>query len=348
LAQNLATMTGGNAQVANFRHGLFGPESAPLSNLRTMFGQNPPMGEFPLDAPASWQSTTPDDRAARYMAWMGLGGTSVNIPESILQVVSVTRVLDKVRHVPSNELSANMLSQAKSLCLGILGPSPGAGASAERALGQRGYMDGSLNSRLIFENGDAEMWMRMCSLVNPSPVHIAVLANGSPGVTIAPIFDSNGLNIDPPSAPYPGRLVPASVYQAACAHGGPNCAVGDENGTIRPTYIPCDQTNVLLPPDDPQACNKWPWCLDPNVLASPITPAQQAWLNGPSGPPICPPDVIKASEACKMPGANCFGNEEANTWAVRGAVSTGMAVFLYLKDLETMAKAPPDYNQCPK
>src|SRR6202041_913404 len=83
LAQNLATMTGGLANVANFRAGLFGPIGAPetSSNRHLAFG----LADLPADASSSWTSATDDDRAARYMPWMALGGTSVEIPLAILQ-----------------------------------------------------------------------------------------------------------------------------------------------------------------------------------------------------------------------------------------------------------------------
>jgi hypothetical protein len=287
------------------------------------------------------------------MAWMGLGGTSVNIPISILQVVSVSRVLEFHRHVAATELSANMLSQAKALCLGIVGPDYD-GNNDKSMPTQGGYLGAGrlLNSRLIFANGDAELWLRMCSIANPSPVHVAELpANGQIGLNIREIFDPNGLAIDGASGNAKGRLIPASIYPT-CAPGDAHCEVGDETGAIKPNLVPCDDVNVNLAPSDPKACNKWPWCLD--IQAQPPSPTQQAWIDGPNHPPICPPEVMAASAGCKKdpavdpPGTTCFGNEAANTWAVRGAESAGMSVFLYLREtLELLQAPPPDYNQCP-
>ncbi len=167
LAQNLATMTGGLAEVADFRDGLFGPVGAAetSSNRHAVFGS--------LPASAAWTSVTDDDRAARYMAWMALGGTPVQIPIQILEIVAVTHVLDQQRVLQASSLSANMLSQAKALCLSLLGPgyrdslySP----SFDPRAGH-GYLDAPtshLNDTLIFENGDAELWLRLCSLANPA------------------------------------------------------------------------------------------------------------------------------------------------------------------------------------
>jgi mono/diheme cytochrome c family protein len=352
LAQNLATMSGGLAQVADFRDGLFGPVTAPDSDIQRVYGQSPPVGEFPADAPSNWQSVMPDDRAARYMAWMGLGGTAVNIPISILQIVSQTKVLNQQRHVPATELSANMLSQAKALCLGIVGPSYD-GNTAKLMPLAGGYMSAEttgLNSRLIYANGDAELWMRMCNIANPSPIHVATLdpSGSTDYLSITEIYGANGLAIDGASGVAPGSLVPASVYPTDCQPGDSSCAVGDETGAVKPSLVACDDTNVNLPPSDPHACNKWPWCVD--VTKVKPSGAQAGWLAGPNAPPVCPSAVVTFSHGCQppaVPPATCFGNEAANTWAVRGAVSAGMSVFLYLRQLELLPKPPTDYNQCP-
>src|SRR5262249_5529172 len=72
LADNLATMTGGNALVADLRDGLFGPTSSPGSNRMAVFGN--------------------DDTTSHYMAWMALGGTQVVIPPAYLTIIGQTPV----------------------------------------------------------------------------------------------------------------------------------------------------------------------------------------------------------------------------------------------------------------
>src|SRR4029077_880432 len=71
LADEISLMTGGDARVADFRSGLFGPEGAPGMNRSELF--SPP--NVPTSNPA-----TPEDFTARYMAWMALGGTKVQLP----------------------------------------------------------------------------------------------------------------------------------------------------------------------------------------------------------------------------------------------------------------------------
>ena len=320
LAQNLATMTGGRAQVADFRDGLFGPVGSTegTSNRHLVFGA------LPSDSPAAWTGVTDDDRAARYMAWMALGGTPVEIPIQILEIVAVTHVLDQQRVLQASSLSANMLSQAKALCLGLLGPgyrdSLFAPSLDPRA--GHGYLDASLthlNDTLIFANGDAEMWMSLCGTANPSPVH--VLKPDSAGalrLAVQAIQDPNyNLAIDTYA---PGTLVAASDFP-----GG--VPVGDGRGGVDSTL---------------SATNVWPWCIDDSTA----TATQSAWIAA-NVLPTCPASVKTASHACatQQPGATCFGDDDANRWAVRGAINAGFGVFLYVQSLEGTGPAP-DYDQC--
>jgi mono/diheme cytochrome c family protein len=321
LAQNLATMTGGLAAVADFRDGLFGPTSAAGSDIQRVFGA------LPTDAGPKWTGATPDDRAARYMAWMALGGTSVNIPVAILEIVAVTKVLDHQRVLQGSQLSANMLSQAKALCLGLLGPSysDAAKGTPHLAVGDgHGYLDAwktSLNGRLIPQNGDAELWMRLCSLANPPPVHLLKLDAVAPQLDVTPIQNAQfQLAIDGASGVAKGTLLSASQYP-------PGVPVGNERGDVDATLL---------------STNEWPWCVDDTGA----TAAQEAWLAAQSVP-ICPASVKMASHGCSLtpPTGACFGNDAANQWAVRGAINAGMAVFLYVQSIEGSAP-PPDYDQC--
>jgi mono/diheme cytochrome c family protein len=318
-AQNLATMTGGLADVADFRSGLFGPTSAPDMNIQRVFGM------LPADASAKWTGATPDDAAARYLAWMALGGTSVNIPVPVLQIVAITKVLDHQRVLDSSQLSANMLSQGKALCTGILGPD-GFDQGTFNIGDGHGYLDAvetHLNRSLIWENGDAELWLRMCSIGNPPPVHILQIDPlAFHQIDVTSILDESGkLVVSGANAARKGSLLAQSVYPA----GQP---IGNERGG----------TDSSLQPT-----NEWPWCIDDTGA----TPSQEQWLAS-AGGVVCPRAVITASQACDSdsPPASCTSNDDANAWAVRGAVNAGLSVFLYLQSLEKQSSPPPDYNQC--
>jgi hypothetical protein len=318
-------MTGGLALVADFRNGLFGPvgTTGAATNRHAQFGAAS-LDMLPGGAPApqGWTSISDDDRAARYMAWMGLGGTPINIPLALLQIVAVTRVLDQTRALASSELSANMLSQAKALCRGQLGPSYADwqnGALFDTRPGH-GYLDaGRLNRQLIFANGDAELWLKLCTLANPSPVHILTPdPNGGPQLRVGATQNSQFLfDIDNQA---PGALLPSSAYP-------PNTPVGNHSAGVDPSLV---------------ATNEWPWCVND---AGASAAQESSYAN--NGLPICPPAVKAAAGACSthQPGATCFGTEEANHWAVRGAVNAGFAVFLYVESIES-SQPKPDYNQC--
>ena len=298
LAQNLATMTGGLDLVADFRDGLFGPTSSPESNLDAVFSV------LPSTAPASWTSVTNDDRAARYMSWMALGGTQVTIPQGLLTIVSATPVLGLRRPLPPPITSANMLSTAKALCDSVLGPTANDGFKFSRT-DVTAY-----STSLIPTIGDNELWIRLCSLNNPAPIHVINGRDASDGLTISQAFNSNGSFVPGPSA----YLVPnpdPSTFP-------PGTPIGDHRGEVVP-FTPNDPTNF------------WPWCVNDD--------AQNTFRE--MGYPVCPPAALTL--------ANEFGNADPNQaeeWSVRGAINAGLAVFRYVQSLEKLTSAPADYDQC--
>jgi hypothetical protein len=293
LADNLATMTGGHAIVADFRDGLFGPVGTTYANIHRVFGVSS------VPAGSSWTDSSIDDfdRAARYMAWMALGGTKVVIPAGILQIVSITKVLDRFRLAApaGQQISANMLSTAKGLCKALLGCNAEQGESC-------GFNPAHVlhySNTLIQFNGDAELWMRLCSLNNPPPIH--VIGGEDPatrGNSIDAPFDSTGAYL--PQGGTADLINPSSYPQGAPVGG---------NASV----------NQGLGPD-----NYFPWC-----QSSLVAPADR----GPGYP------------ACPTSGILPFTADDAEKWTVRGAINAGLAVFLYVKSLET-SDPPPDYDQC--
>ena len=108
-AQLLSEMTGGNANVTDLIHGIMVP-----SNRDAVF----------QSAPTS-SSVSVDDWAARYFAWMAMGGTKQEIPASVLAVVGDTKVDGTARPRAQPPVDANMLSTAQDLCADLLPFSPG-------------------------------------------------------------------------------------------------------------------------------------------------------------------------------------------------------------------------------
>ena len=299
-------MTGGLAEVADFRDGLFGPVGAApdAANIQQVFGAY----EVPADAPdpGGWAipPLTAYDRAARYMAWMALGGTKVQIPLGILEIVSLTQVLNQPRALAATNLSANMLSSAKGLCTTLLG------ANYHEAKTQFDPSNPiSYSQTLIHTNGDAELWLNLCSLNNPPPLHVLL---GESFPIDEPFNQNTGTFEADPSGRSLVAPTPAVIQAMA------NVPVGAfRNGQAA--------IDTGLQPD-----NEWPWCVyDLDGNGNTMTA---------DGRPQCPDSVTV--------GANAFTAEQEEQWTVRGAINAGFAVFEYIRSLESMTSAPPDYDQC--
>lgn len=330
LADNLATMTGGGSIVADLRDGLFGPLGDPGANLRANFNAT----VLPAGASAAWTNTASDDMAARYMAWMGLGGTEVTIPTSILQIVGNTQVLGQRRLESPVGASANMLAVAKGLCTSLYPvAADGTQAAAEPWYAPQltnpqdpangTYLKGNL--ALIATNGDAELWLHICTTANPPPV----LAVDGLGRYYA---------LD--------NFFPQAAFQ--CDAGAP-CRIGNDRAGVEDASQGIAVTNLR------------PWCLmkawqqlqgappvDPSSTDQPPKPlGKGSWPYCPdriNGPPSG--GIYNSSFVLANPLSCAVGNA-CDAWATRGAVNAGFAVFLYLQAIENgTVQRLPDYNQC--
>ena len=340
LADNLLTMTGGSVRVANLRDGIFQQANRP-----PVFGDSALLSKDAVNTAniPSWATTSVDDRAARYLAWMGLGGTTAIIPLSILNVVADTSVLGVRRSLPSTAISANMLSAAKALCQSVLVGNEPEIANADNRASQKlkeellpgsdyygyeitgdwftpdtniggGYLE--LNHELITSNGDAELWLRLCSIDNPPPVRVEVEAGKY--IWVHALRDA--ALIDHPWSP---DFVRPEIYGAH--------PVGNDRGTVDPGgIVAC--TDMTTP------CNLRPWCVPGST--DPAAPA-------------CPANVAAAAptrsfdETCADGSTSCWSADDANRWSTRGAINAGLAVFEYLRARANgTALSQPDYTQC--
>jgi mono/diheme cytochrome c family protein len=348
LATNLALMTGGHGIPSNFIAGLFGPagNGAGINELLAF-------ATLPLtDAGTSpWASTTVDDRAARYTAWMGLGGTALVIPNSVVQIVSTTSVFGLQRALDPTLISGNMLSVAKALCTSLLFGStpPGAPGGAdtdvdvekvwftpERKSGNTLAAD----SELFASVGDAELWLRLCTLGNPPPVRAVYPGRGQFVTSIGVSTDSKN------------RLFSTDLFDPAfyLAPDGSPWDVGNDTGAIDHGI---------------SAGNLQPWCYRRGTVGD----------SDASETPVCPPTIDDGrtapnsssdllvgenapdAGASPLPGCrgsttnptdyHCWGPDEADSWATRGAINAGLVVFLYLQEVAKGTVTPlPPYNKC--
>jgi mono/diheme cytochrome c family protein len=196
LADEVTLLTGGLGRVADFRDGLFGPVTSPGMNRTKVF----------QDA-ATQLGVTADDLGARYMAWMALGGTTIHLPTAVLDLVSSVPVLGESRGVGGgNFLSADMLEMGLKLCTQVLASDRESTIQLKvDSLLTGGHMrwsDGG-QTGLIQDLGDAEMWLRICSLGNRKVVRsIVTPGNLVQGTSLywadnypadAPVLDQHGV-----------------------------------------------------------------------------------------------------------------------------------------------------------
>jgi mono/diheme cytochrome c family protein len=297
-ADNILLMTGGDTRVANLRDGLLGPVDQPGANRMRVFSAGP--------APATY-----DDWAARYVAWMGLGGTQRQIPVPILSIIGTAQVFGEPRPnaIPTPDgLSANMLSIAQQLCKEVLGESankPNVKAFMDPNIGAIIHANGGeAGTALIEQTGDAETWLQVCSYMNTPPVRVIL-----------------------PPTNYTG-LFSIQDWRPALGYSTKSL-VGDHRGALA--------TGVAR-------TNLFPWCMVP-----PATPEQQAAADkyvsesrAGKALPFCPADWLATAPE--------WMDADRERWSVRGAINAGVSVFLYLKqrseDAANGKLPPPSYDQC--
>lgn len=299
LADRIVEMTGGIARVANLRDGLFGPVDLPGKYRSDVLG---------VDAGA-WGLSV-DDVASRYVAWMGLGGTKVNLPPSILQLVGATPVLGMQRKLTLPDGSPNMLQVAMELCRQVL-PGQSTRFSPERA---HFVTDGPVDWGLFDSNGDAEMWQRLCGFDNAPPIRVIDVISDGAGVAD---FLYGPVNLYDRAA-YPSSA-PVGTHDAQVASGV-------------------------------SSTNRLPWCL--RAGNNTTDASLQAYANshplGGKPLPICPQQMFQ--DISVLGGASVspiWTEERITTWARRGAINAGLAVFAYIDAVARGTTLPkPGYDQC--
>jgi hypothetical protein len=311
LADAIVNLTGGDARVADFRDGLFGPLSNPGANRAAVFGPD-----------ATKLMVTPDDLGSRYMAYMALGGTQKHLPGAVLRQVAQAPVFGKLRANLAILGSPDMLQLGLVLCTQIATASPDAVIPISDLQG--GRIKWGDRTGLIDTSGDAEMWLKLCSLDNRPLVRVV---SPGPAWTAAQVKDLTlsghqeywGDGTGPDGQPLYPATAPVMDHHLQVRQG-----ITTDN------YLPI----CAAKPDDPvqlQAANA--------LLAS-------VAVGGPGGAviPYCPPGFVVPSNLV-IDGGTTF--PDAQKWAARGAINAARAVFLYLNQIESEpTKRQPLYNQC--
>jgi mono/diheme cytochrome c family protein len=314
LAEEISTLTGGDARVANFRDGLFGPAAMPGQNRGKVFS---------AAAAALGGGVTTDDIGARYLAWMALGGTAKHLPVDVLTQVSQTPVLGTLRSQISPEGTPDMLRLGLQLCSQIAASDSRTNAIRLSDLFATGRIVWSKYTGLVDKNYDAEMWVKVCSLGNRPLVRVPLVANG-------PWTTTKGLDD-----------VFVSGHQL---YWGTNDKGEDAYGA-NPAMDAAGNITTGL------AGNTFPICIAKPTNATEADAATQ-WLAAHkvrgNAIPFCPPGFLtddrKLAVDVQADGADFV---DARKWAARGAVNAALGVFLYLDQIERdPTKRKPLYNQC--
>ena len=308
LADEISLMTGGDARVANFRDGLLGPRDAPGANRMRVFG--------PAAAADPSGLLTADDLGSHYLAWMALGGTTKHLPPRLLDLVAGTRVFGTRRQFLNQNGTPDMLQLGLELCRQVVASSFSVRAIHLDKFFQNGAIDWSGQTSLIDSNGDAELWLRLCSLNNRPIVRVLDFINVFTSPTAASVYVG-------PVSLYWGDAYPATA------------PVMDQHGNVK---------NGIT------ADNPFPICA--RLPAVPSSTAVQFVnanpVGGPGGHPIpaCPDALFTPANQLSY-GTDPRASTDAKKWAARGAANAGLAVFVYLDQLERGLITPkPPYNHC--
>jgi mono/diheme cytochrome c family protein len=334
LSTTMADLTGGQTRVANLRDGLFGPQGHAGANREPVFamaaGQSDPTcsGEPSADR---CSNLTGEDWVARYVSWMGLGGTKAAIPSTVLSQIGSATVLGRPRFtnfaaVSDAKQAANMLAVAKEACKQFTKPivfDPRTGAQVPHS--EKLANNDSLESvGLIPQNGDLELWRAVCQFQNTA----FVTGVSNSGISTAVPFGVGQMYAQDGSGP----------VLFALPFSGP---VGGVNGAVSS--------------NGPTSDNPWPWCFYGRLTAADESSYQAQFGHG---LPRCPDSVLSAGGPDEQ---NLLGmadgdpsalptvriNDAVAEWAARGAANAGIAVYYWLDALARgQVKPTPSFDHC--
>jgi len=110
------------------------------------------------------QGGTPDDWQARYVLFMGLGGTAADIPQSVLNLVASSPFYGSAVIAPGAD-NPNMLGSAQKQCAAVL--------TNQRALPPKNPpAPWLLHSQFAKGTGHYELWESLCTFGNEPVVHV--------------------------------------------------------------------------------------------------------------------------------------------------------------------------------
>jgi mono/diheme cytochrome c family protein len=318
LASTILELTGAQTRVANFVEGIYGPLGAPGQYAEGEFSQAGRGG-----TPADWQ--------ARYMVFMGMGGTESVIPSIALKLVSTSAFYGAAPAAGEGISDANMLESARTLCRDVLrtnwnvfdtNDNNAELALVLRTLGPQPFVRGT---------GHFELWASICGFQNTPTVQV---------------FTNVVNDVKVPGVPFRAFEFSAQIKQVFRAKDAlgqwvypPNHPVGTMAGKVERGIKP---TNAL------------PWCLKPpDEEKREIARAyfRRHGMTRDEDMPFCPRELFAQTfgrnihEILPKP----FDQELQDAWTRTGAINAGVAAYYYM-DGVTKGKLKPQvaFDECKK
>lgn len=308
LATTIAELSGGNTLVADFKNGLLGPVEAPGLNAASVFtfseGNN---------------GATPDEWLARYVLFMGMGGTLAAIPNQAVQLVASTPFYGVVPVSIPSVKDANMLEPAAFKCRELLSEAKSGVRIEVRSnalTGQLAVVTNANDQTFVSRSGQVQLWESLCNFGQRPLVRVMtfeesvfltqglVAVEGSTSTSTFRSWDRSGNSVYPETA-----------------------LVGDQLGRITAGI---DETNVL------------PWCVaeyDPKKLPKLVEWFSRVGLSE-EQIPFCPAELLakvdgKSLYMFTQDPASAVGTYEDVTerdgWYRHGGYNAGLAALYYLR-----------------
>ncbi len=311
LATTILELTGGQSRVANLRDGIFGPLAAPGQYLESEFSR-------------AGRGGTPNEWAARYAVFMGLGGTETIIPPIAINLISTSPFYGgapKVGGGLSSTSDANMLQSAVSTCDEVLNTLWRVFRKPEKSNEMALALDPGFVKSFLLGTGHFDLWNDLCSSNNQKVVRVFKV--GTDGKTV---FEPNGFQ---------------EVFSAKDANGNWVYPVNHPVGTFSG-----DVENGI------KETNKLPWCVSPQDGASKLRAIEYfnaAGIEKQNMMPFCPSAMLT-----KAFGRNVYAlkglpldNGLSEKWTLKGAMNAGVAAFYFMQGASRgELTARPTFEQC--
>jgi mono/diheme cytochrome c family protein len=304
LAATILELTGGRTRVANFAAGLLGPPTAPGAFARE---------EFLVD-----QGGTPDDWQARYVLFMGLGGTAADIPQSVLNLVAASPFYGTAVIAPGAD-NPNMLGSAQKLCAAVLTTARGLPAKNPPA-------PWLLQSQFVKGTAHYELWESLCTFENQPVVH--VFEPSLDGEIYSSYLDVYRAKDEGGSWVYPQNAVVGNQL------GASEVGIGADNTLPWCLHAKSDDELELIAA----------WAIKAGVAPSTLPMCPSTLFAEALGQPLYRLALSYDGPLTDVP----LGNQEfSQHWLLQGAMNAGLSALQYLRGLAGGSVTPAlPYDFC--